>query len=74
MAKPNLVEDVTRAARLAKRVLTGDMSIADVLTNRNPARPAHEGEARCEITPGCVGPVNHQGGCILDAEQGEAAR
>jgi hypothetical protein len=69
MAKPDLVTDVTRACRLAKRVFFGEMSVTDVILNRNPQMRAEEGQAKCVKTEGCIGPLDHEGGCILEGQE-----
>lgn len=74
MGNRDLVEDITRAARIGKRVLTGEMTIADVLLDRNPPAPAPEGEPRCDKSPGCIARPNHEGGCIFDAKPDEVPR
>ncbi|MDP9002363.1 MAG: hypothetical protein M3O46_19905 [Myxococcota bacterium] len=74
MSRANLVTDGVRAARVFGKVLSGELSVADVLLGRREApdatcesEPSTSPAPRCEKEPGCVGRPGHVGGCTFDA-------
>jgi hypothetical protein len=68
MAQRDLVKDLNKAAKLFKRLGSGELTLTELLLGGKTVI-ANEGDEKCDKTQGCVGILGHEAGCILDVPE-----